>query len=551
MYIAGHIGFTLGAFGLLRRKKASFSLKEVIIFSAVALVPDALDRAVHFVISTYPLHGLFHSLPFYAVMICIFSLTYKKVVVYPAMMAFSAALDLLNVNPESLLYPLYSEASTAHVPLVRGKIEAFMGHFPHTLGYRLSVGHYLVFELAGFLIIVLTLRKAVAKGKDNAISYRTIEDGRLRTLFVDILSPLGRSASTLPDAQDLPALKELALRNGVLPLLYVQLLNGSANETGHVRKFLQDVKPYFMKSAVISMKQEALEKEVQSLFRKEDLPVIVIKGNALARDIYNDRNCRLSEDVDILVKRSDVFRAAGILADAGYSGEQDVPLEYRYLSIHHATFYKVSESTPLELHWLFGVPSYFDLTSEEIWDEVVRDGWGDYKLSPELQIVLLLVHHHSHSFRELKTLIDIVWALWRYEAGIDWHLFVSRLEKAGLIKTAQITLAQIRSLWNGTSAGIAAAKTLTDEIEKSGHAMPGRLASYFSMDITGECCDRPSLDKIMKRFALDRPAAIFRSFAVLLPSWRGLGARYGDRRLWRLPVNYSRYLIWQLKCWKG
>ncbi len=550
MYIAGHIGFTLGAFGLLRRKKASFSLKEVIIFSAVALVPDALDRAVHFVASTYPLHGLFHSLPFYAVMICIFSLTYKKAVVYPAMMAFSAALDFLNVNPGSLLYPL-SWASTAHVPLVRGKIEAFMGHFPHTLGYRLSVGHYLVFELIGLLIIVLTVRKAVAKSRDNAISARAIEDGRLRTLFVDILSPLGRSSSPLPEAQDLPALKELALRNGLLPLLYVQLLNGSANETGHVRKFLQDVKPYFMRSAVISLKQEALEKEVQSLFRKEDLPVIVIKGNALARDIYNDRNCRLSEDVDILVKRSDVFRAAGILADAGYSGEPDVPLEYRYLSIHHAIFYKAQGSTPLELHWLFGVPSYFELTSEEIWDEVVCDDRGDYRLPPELQIVLLLVHHHSHSFRELKTLIDIVWTLWRYEAAIDWHLFVSRLEKAGLIKTAQITLSQISSLWNDTSAGVPAARTLAGEIEKSGHAMPGRLASYFSMDITGKRCDRPSLDKIIKRFALDRPSAIMRSFVVMLPSWRALGARYGDRRLWKLPVNYSRYLMWQLKCWKG
>ena len=550
MYIAGHIGFTLGAFSLLRRQ-GPISLKTIALVSAAALVPDTFDRAVHFAVPSYPLHGVFHSLPFYAVMICIFSLTHKKVVVYPAMMAFSAALDLLNVNPSSLLYPLYSEASTAHVPMVRAKVEAFMSHFPHTIGYRLSVGHYLAFESAGLLIIVLALRKAASKSGDNVISGETAEARRLRALSVDILSPLGRSSSAVPDAQDLPALKEMALINGVLPLLYVQLLNSRANETGHVRKLLQDVKPYFMTSAVISMKQEMLEKELQSLFSKEGLPVIVIKGNAIARDIYKDQNCRLSEDVDILVKRSDVFRAAGILADAGYSGEPDVPLEYRYVSIHHATFYKAQESVPLELHWLFGVPSFFDLTSEEIWDEVVSDGRGGYKLSPELQIVLLLVHHHSHSFREFKTLIDIVWTMWRYEAGIDWHLFVSRLEKAGLIKTAQITLAQIRSLWDDTSDGIAAADNLADEIDKSGHGMPKRLASYFSMDITGGRRDRPSLDKIMKRFALDRPAAIVRSFMVLLPSWRALGARYSDRRLWRLPVNYSRFLIWQLKCWKG
>jgi hypothetical protein len=203
------------------------------------------------------------------------------------------------------------------------------------------------------------------------------------------------------------------------------------------------------------------------------------------------------------------------------------------------------------MHWLFGVPAFFHLTSEEIWDEVICDGGGNYELSPELQIVLLLIHHHSHSFRELKTLIDILWTFWRYEAGIDWHLFASRLEKAGLVKTAQIALAQIRSLWNDVPAGIAALETLAGEIEKRGHRVPKRFIAYFSMDITGDRRYSPSLDKIIKRFALDRPSTIIRSFRALLPSSCAIRARYGDRRLWRLPYNYSRFITWQLKCWKG
>ncbi len=378
-----------------------------------------------------------------------------------------------------------------------------------------------------------------------------MEDDRLWRLFTTILSPIGRSVCPVPGPEDLPALKDLALKNGVLPLLYTQLLNGPANRTGHVRKFIEDVKPYFLQSSVFSMRQEALEKEVLSLLRKEGMPAIVMKGNAIARDIYEDRNCRLSEDVDILVRQSDVFRAAEVLSKAGYSCETDVPLEYRFVSIHHATFYKTHGTIPLELHWLFGVPSFFGLTSAQIWEEVLTDSEGNYKLSPELQLILLLVHHHSHSFRELKTLLDILWTMWRYGAVIDRRSLVSRLERVGLIKISQITLAQIRSLWSGVPDVIAAADALVREIEKKGHRSPRFFSSCFSMDITGNAHKGSSIDKIVKRFVLDRPSTVFRSFGALLPSCRAISVRYGDSRLWRLPLNYSRYIIWQLKCWRG
>ncbi|HWR59453.1 MAG TPA: nucleotidyltransferase family protein [Thermodesulfovibrionales bacterium] len=381
-------------------------------------------------------------------------------------------------------------------------------------------------------------------------SMHAVKDARLTTLFKTIISPAGRSACPCLGAEDLLALKDLALRNDVLPLLYVQLMNCSVSETDDVRRFLDDVKPYFLLSAICSMKQEVLEKEVLSLLREEGVRAMVIKGNAIARDIYEDRNCRISEDVDILIPRSDLFRAAAILSGAGYSGEGEVPLEYRAYSIHHAIFYKAQNTIPIEMHWFFGVPSFFDLTSEEIWNEVVCDGEGNCRLSPELQIVLLLVHHHSHSFREFKTLVDIYWTLWRHNAGIDWPLFASRLEKVGLIKTTRITLSQIKKIWNDIPGGNAVEK-LAEEIEKRGNRLPKRFVSYFSMEVTGTRRQRSSLDKLIKRLALDRPSAIFRSFRSLLPSFRAVGARYGGGSLWRLPIDYSRFVIWQLKCWRG
>jgi len=525
-------------------------MKEVVLLSAVALVPDAFDRVLHWVIPSYPLHGLFHSLPFYVALILVLSLTYRKVVVYPAMAAFSASLDFLNVNPQSLMYPLYSPASTAHIPFVRGKIESFMGHFPHTLGYRLSVGHYLVFELIGLFIFLSIVRRAIRRPVVAAPGDRCAEE-RIYQLFLRIVAPTSPSAGFLLNARELTALREVAIRHNMLALMHVRLRNLSGNVGGDMEKFLEEGKKYFMKCAALSARQEDLENRVVSLLRREGLRTVVMRGNAIARDIYNDPNSRTSADIDILVRRNDIPRITSTLSDAGYSIDSSMPVEYCFSHIHHATFYSPEENIPVEIHWLFGVPYFFNVSSEQIWDEVVCSDDGECRLSPEFKMIMLLVHHHSHSFRELKILVDILWTMHKYDREIDWHGFALKLKRTGLVKTTNIAMSQIRLLWGETADRLSSIGILDGALEKIDCRVPKALEAYFAPDISKDYHRQIYRDKLIARLALDKWRTIIHSFFLtLLPAPRAIKELYGDRRNWMLPYNYSRFITWRLAEWR-
>jgi hypothetical protein len=80
---------------------------------------------------------------------------------------------------------------------------------------------------------------------------------------------------------------------------------------------LGELKGLYLKSIVLSVKQEAIEEKIKSLLRSKGVPAVAIKGNEIAKEIYNDPNCRTSSDVDILIKRSHTFKVHDILLNAG------------------------------------------------------------------------------------------------------------------------------------------------------------------------------------------------------------------------------------------
>ncbi len=214
---------------------------------------------------------------------------------------------------------------------------------------------------------------------------------------------------------------------------------------------MEESKGLYLKSIAISVKQEAVENEIISLLRRRGIPAAVIKGNRIAKEIYDDLNCRTSADIDILIRRGDAIKVESVLSKAGYIGDSDIPLIYCLSRIHHTTYYHPQNNIPIEIHWRFGIPYFFKITSEEIWNEVIFADSGQARLTPEMLMIMLLIHHHSHSFRELKILVDILWSLYKYDNEIDWHKFAKRLRKIGLLKSTQIILSQVQSLWKETA----------------------------------------------------------------------------------------------------
>lgn len=356
------------------------------------------------------------------------------------------------------------------------------------------------------------------------------------------------------DDDQLALLKSEAINNNLLMLLYSQV--SKYQEHASVRKIaakiLEDLRPLYLKGVAYCMRQEAVEKEVTSLLGSHDIGAIVIRGNEIAREIYGNPNCRASSDIDILIRKPDVFRADSILSGAGYKKDLQTPVGYSLARIHHAAYFHPTSGICMELHWNFGVPGFFNLTSSEIWEEVLTRYPEGGKLSPEMVMIMLLIHHHSHSFRELRILLDIVWALHRYEDEIDWVHFTGRLEKIGLMRITQVTLDQIQRLWKDTPAAMSSFRDLKRGIETRDFGNPVFLESYFQPAIGVDYRSRKYKDKFIARFALDRSGTIITSFfRTVFPPPEAVRELYSSGSNWALPFLYLKFIVWRIKCWTG
>lgn len=373
----------------------------------------------------------------------------------------------------------------------------------------------------------------------------------MNLFFLKLLQPFPFDDSFAVNDGELRGLESLSLRHALFPLVYAQLVRyrEAVLLSNAMGEFLRKSKDLYLKGIAISARQENAEEEILSLLGGNGIQSVVIKGNAIAKEIYNDRNCRISSDIDILIRKADATAVHGILTTAGYMAEENMPLGYCLSRIHHASYHHPRNNILIEIHWAFGVPYFFSLHSEEIWNEMITADSGQVKLSPEMILVMLLIHHHSHAFRELKILVDVLWALYKYDKIINWNLFADKLKAIGLLKSTRIALHQIKSLWNEAAHEMKCIDALQQEIEV-GSRVSKPLLSYFRMDLDDDASFNLYKDKLIARFALDRWTTIASScFRTLFPVPEAIKELYNDRSNLALPLNYMKFIKWRLTDW--
>jgi len=374
------------------------------------------------------------------------------------------------------------------------------------------------------------------------------------SFFLKLIQPFPLKSLSAINKNELSEVKSQGLKNNLLMLIYTQLqkYRDEISKNDYIEKFLAEIRPLYFSSVTRSIKQEAIEKDIIFLLQKKDIPAIIIRGNEIAREIYGEPYSRNSTDVDILIKLSDALLVDSILTDNKYSRNDSLPLKFWFHRLHHAVYYHPETNDIIEVHWNFGIPSFFRLSSEEIWSEVISGDAGQDKLSPEMLVIMLLMHHHMHAFRELRILVDILWALHKYEGIIDWYTFALKLKNIGLIKTTQITLNQIQSLWKEISKEMISIQTLQQAINNTGYRKRKFLLNYFHLDIRKNYQSRFYEDKVMARLALDKWSTIMLSyFKTLFPVPEAIKELYGDRRNFTLPLNYLRFIKWRVREWTG
>jgi hypothetical protein len=365
-------------------------------------------------------------------------------------------------------------------------------------------------------------------------------------LFLSLLLPDPEQGLAI-EKQDLPVLWDLARKHNLSALLYTQMERRLAARNSAIEDFLLEKKQEFLSIVVRSVALEAVEAKVVSLLQEGGVESCLFKGRAIAEQIYGDPNCRYSSDIDILIRQDDVLKADAILSAADYRRDNDLPLLFWMERIHHAVYLEPLSGHTIEVHWNFGIPSFFRLTSEEIWDGIIG-GPGEHRLGPEMNLIQALMHHHMHAFKELRPLVDIIWLMNHFKNNIDWSRLSELICKIGLVKTTLITMRQIRDLWGEEHKVLKNLEAFEIGMKNNVTGQSTYLGRFLQIDIDMAPTGLVWKDKVMMRLALDRPLTIAASFAkILFPKPEAIKALYNDQRKWVLPFHYIRFLTFRLR----
>ncbi len=366
--------------------------------------------------------------------------------------------------------------------------------------------------------------------------------------FLEFLQPFPFTTPIQFDQETLLYAETLARKHNVWMLFYVQLqrYQKEKDENEVIQTFLAKRKTLFFKNIANSLAQYAVEKDVLSVLAAEKIPAIVLKGNAIARDIYKNENSRSSCDIDVLIHFSNIEHADAILSNTGYSRIDSLPLGFLKYRLHHATYQHKKSRTFVEIHWNFSIPGFFELTSEDIWDQTVCDEDGSLHLTPEMNIIMLLMHHHMHAFKQLKSTVDLYWAFYVYENLIDWQHLASKLHKIGLLKSTNITISQIRRSLERQSKKLTSLEILNRKLTMLRIA-PVFLLDYFTINLEKNDSFLTIKDKFLFRFALDKRSNIFFSFTkTFFPSPKAIRELYNDYTNIMILNLYIKYFKWRL-----
>jgi hypothetical protein len=224
-----------------------------------------------------------------------------------------------------------------------------------------------------------------------------------------------------------------ALRQRVGPLTYRSTLGG--NVPRHVVEQLRDV---YIRHAFRNRQILSEVARIGAGLRLRDVPVMLLKGAALAADVYDDPALRPMADVDILVPPDRLHEAAESIAASGYEPSDGRSIEQFISWCHHISPYVKDGVPTVEIHWTIERPtSPFTIDLDGLWQRArsIRiDGEAVFTPAAEDMVLHHALHtsyHHRFSRAALKTLCDVCAVIGDAGERFDWRSLVAIANAAG------------------------------------------------------------------------------------------------------------------------
>ena len=224
---------------------------------------------------------------------------------------------------------------------------------------------------------------------------------------------------------DWTRLGEAAAFNGVTPLVCWNLLNRFSESLPATVLFQIQERLSLYVRRNLGLTKELLE--ILSLFREKGIDAIPYKGPALAALAYGNLSLRTFYDLDILVRRRDVFEAKTLLTSQGYRpfGHLSERQEAARLRSGQGKDFKLMRGdgeVVVELHWNVATSSLLRIDPGIFWNSAettLLAGRQATTFSLEDWLVVLTIHGSKHGWERLQWVCDVA-QLAQRNPRIDW-----------------------------------------------------------------------------------------------------------------------------------
>jgi hypothetical protein len=250
----------------------------------------------------------------------------------------------------------------------------------------------------------------------------------------------------------------MAKAEGVAPLMYHAITRSAFQAPEATRLKLQTA--YYETAAFNQVILTEMERVAQAL-NDAGIPVIVLKGAALAWTVYPDPALRPMNDLDLLVKTEDLERAKELVLSLGY--HEPIPEMARGFNrmagYHNQLNKNDNHSIKVELHWslVAGENDARSPNSKWFWSNL---SWIEnpkksnsstskfQTLSIEAHLLYLTGHlilQHGKAASRIIWFYDILEFIQYWEKVINWQYLINEADRMGYIPVLRFALQKINS----------------------------------------------------------------------------------------------------------
>jgi hypothetical protein len=232
---------------------------------------------------------------------------------------------------------------------------------------------------------------------------------------------------------DWPCLEALALRHGVVSLLYKGLK--SVDSESIPEAVLEALRRYYLVQVRNNL---VLTNELLGLlriFEEHKISAVPYKGPTLAAWVYGDPTLRPFCDLDLMIGPEDLTNAKEVIGSLGYQPKFPIPDDKltTYMRSHYEfALVNKERGSMVELKWNIAERYLsFPIDAGRLWKRlrpVPLDGRNVLTFSPEDMLLICCIHGTKHLWTQLLWVCDVA-RLVHTQPKLDWEWVMEEADR--------------------------------------------------------------------------------------------------------------------------